>query len=85
MEALFKAVETNSFVVLHPIFVNVNSECLALHDGRAFIRSWCWDPHFRDRHLRKITEYFCLPAEKPKSAVYTQKTKRKLGVLGIRC
>ena len=42
-----------------------------VHDGRVFIRSWCWDPNFRDRHLRKITENCCLPAEKPKSAVDT--------------
>ena len=31
---------------------------------------------FRDRHLRKVSKNSCLPAEKPKSAVYTQKTKR---------
>ena len=37
------------------------------------------DPNFRDRHLRKITENFCLPTEKPKSAVHTQKP-RKIGV-----
>ena len=30
--------------------------------------------------LRKITENSRLPAEKPKSAVYTQKTKKKKGV-----
>ena len=37
----------------------------------------------RDRHLRKISEKFCLPAEKPKSAVDTQKTKKNR-CLGIR-
>ena len=39
---------------------------------------------FRDRHLRKLAEHFCLPAEKLKSAVYTLKTKKNR-CLGIRC
>ena len=50
---------------------------------RVFIRSWCWDPDFRDMHLRKLSETFRLPAEKPKSAVDTQKTKKNR-CLGIR-
>ena len=41
-------------------------------------------PDFRDRHLRKTSENLCVPAEKPKSAVYTQKTKKNR-YLGIRC
>ena len=42
------------------------------------------DPDFRDRHLRKISVNFRLPAEKPKSAVDTQKTNKNR-CLGIRC
>ena len=46
-------------------------------DGRVFIRSWCWDPNFRDRHLRKITKYFCLQKKnKLVSCVYPEKQER---------
>ena len=53
-------------------------------DGRVFIRSWCRDPDFRDRHLRKKIWKFSFPGRKPKSAVDTQKTKKNRR-LGIRC
>ena len=44
------------------------------------IRSWCWDPNSRDRHLRKK---FRPQSERPNSVVYTRKTK-KIWCLGIR-
>ena len=49
------------------------------NDGRVFIRSWCWDPNFRDRHLRKISENFRLPAEN-QSQVWIHRKTRKIGV-----
>ena len=35
-------------------------------DGRVFIRSWCWDPDFRDRHLREKIRKFSSPGRKAK-------------------
>ena len=49
------------------------------NDGRAFIRRWCSDPNFRDRHLRKISEIVCLPAEN-QSQLCIPRKPRKIGV-----
>ena len=50
-------------------------------DSGFFIRSWCQDPNFGDRHLWKTVS---LDRKKPKTAVYTEKTMKKRG-LGTRC
>ena len=50
------------------------------YDGRVFIRSWCWDPDFRDRHLRKISKNFRLPAEKNRSQLWIPRKPKKIGV-----
>ena len=48
-------------------------------DGRVFIRSWCWDPDFCDRHLRKIWENF-VSRQKRQSQLWIPGKPRKIGV-----
>ena len=49
-----------------------------LYDGRVFIRSWCWDPDFRDRHLRKKIWKFSSPGRKTKVSCGYPENQEKL-------
>ena len=49
-------------------------------DGRVFIRSWCWDPDFRDRHLRKKIWKIFVSRQKNQSQLWIPRKPRKIGV-----